>query len=78
MKDEVTKTPPGDFPYPFSNERDSMHVILNETTVPLLMRDKTLPKSQCAAIEQASSVDRNRRFRNADRTIAALQRALRA
>ena len=43
MKDEVTKVPPRDFSYPFSNERDPIDVFWNENVVPLRKLHKSLP-----------------------------------
>jgi len=45
----------GQFPYPFSANRDPIDVILNESIVPIEKRDKTLPRSLCACITRALS-----------------------
>jgi pSer/pThr/pTyr-binding forkhead associated (FHA) protein len=41
----------GAFPYPFTKDRDPIDVILNEQIVPIIQRDKTLPKALCKAFD---------------------------
>lgn len=45
----------GAFPYPFTDKRDPIDVILNEQIVPIEKRDKTLPKALCAEINRSLS-----------------------
>ena len=45
----------GAFPYPFTDKRDPIDVILNEKVVPIEKRDKTLPKALYAEINRALS-----------------------
>ncbi len=68
----------GLFPYPFTEKRDPIDVILNEQIVPLGKRDASLPKALCEVIDHALSVDRNQRFQNAAQMLAALQSAFSA
>ena len=43
----------GWFPYPFTERRDPIDVILNEPVVPIQMREKKLPPMLCDAIDSA-------------------------
>ena len=42
----------GAYPYPFSEKRDPIDVILNEEVVPIRKRDKSMPKNFCAVLDR--------------------------
>ena len=66
----------GTFPYPFSNERDPIDVILNDDIVPIRQRDKTLPKNLCAVLDKALEKKAKDRFQTAAEMLAAIRQAL--
>jgi pSer/pThr/pTyr-binding forkhead associated (FHA) protein len=52
----------GTVPYPFTEKRDPIEVILNEPIVPLEKRDKSLPHNLCACMDKALSLKANDRY----------------
>ena len=66
----------GDFPYPFSKERDPIDVILNEDVVPIRKRDKTLPAGLENVLDKALAKKTKERFQNASELLAAMKKVL--
>ncbi|MBE2282405.1 MAG: protein kinase [Prosthecobacter sp.] len=66
----------GAFPYPFTDKRDPIDVILNEDVVPLEERDKTLPAALCVEINRSLSLKPSGRHLSAASLCASLQQAL--
>lgn len=52
----------GGFPYPFTEKRDPIDVILNEQVVPIEKREKSLPSKLAAVINNALSVHSAQRY----------------
>ena len=67
----------GAFPYPFSNKRDPIDVILNEDVVPLRKRDKSLPAPLADVIDRALAKRTKDRFQTASDLLRAMNVALR-
>jgi serine/threonine protein kinase len=65
----------GLFPYPFTEKRDPIDVILNEQIVPLGKRDGSLPKALCAAIDQSLAIKPQERYGSAQEMLVALTHA---
>jgi pSer/pThr/pTyr-binding forkhead associated (FHA) protein len=66
----------GAFPYPFSNERDPIDVILNDNIVPTRERDKSLPAALADMLDKALSKETKDRYQNAGEMLTAVQKAL--
>ncbi len=66
----------GCFPYPFTEKRDPIDVILNEQVVPLGKRDGSLPKALCEVIDQSIAIKPEERYGSAHEMFVALIRAL--
>jgi pSer/pThr/pTyr-binding forkhead associated (FHA) protein len=67
----------GAFPYPFSNERDPIDVILNEDVVPLRKRDKSLPAALADVLDKALAKKTKDRFQTAAELLRAMNLAIR-
>ena len=67
----------GAFPYPFSNKRDPIDVILNEDVVPLRKRDKSLPAPLADVLDRALAKRTKDRFQTASDLLRAMNVALR-
>jgi hypothetical protein len=67
----------GAHPYPFSEKRDPIDVILNEEVVPTRKRDKTLPKSLSAVLDHALEKKTKDRYQTAAEMLVAMDDALR-
>ncbi|WP_395715808.1 protein kinase domain-containing protein [Prosthecobacter sp.] len=63
----------GAFPYPFSNKRDPIDVILNEPVVPIEQRDKELPIGLARMINKGLNLDTKQRFDSASEFLAILK-----
>lgn len=66
----------GTFPYPFTEKRDPIDVILNEEIVPLEKRDKTISPKLAAWLNATLSVDLKRRSQSAGEMLAAARSVL--
>ncbi len=66
----------GEFPYPFSKDRDPIDVILSEPIIPIRQRDKSISKSLASVLEKALAVKTKDRFQDADEMLAAMKFAL--
>jgi hypothetical protein len=66
----------GTVPYPFSEERDPIDVILNSNIIPIQQRDKTLPKNLCAVLNKALEKTPKDRYQTAAEMLAAIKQAL--
>jgi serine/threonine protein kinase len=66
----------GAFPYPFTDKRDPIDVILNEPIVPLEKRDKSLPRNLCACIDKALSLKATDRYPTAGDFMRSLRSSL--
>jgi hypothetical protein len=66
----------GAFPYPFSNKRDPIDVILNEDVVPIRKRDKTLPTPLATVLDKALARKTKDRYQSASELLAALSQVL--
>jgi serine/threonine protein kinase len=66
----------GAFPYPFTKERDSIDVILNDDIVPIGQRDKTLPKNFCVVLDKGLEKKARDRYQMAAEMLAAVKKAL--
>jgi pSer/pThr/pTyr-binding forkhead associated (FHA) protein len=62
----------GQFPYPFTQKRDPIDVILNEPMVPVEKRDKSIPQKLSSWFEQCLTCDLRKRFSSARQMIDAL------
>jgi pSer/pThr/pTyr-binding forkhead associated (FHA) protein len=67
----------GTFPYPFSNERDPIDVILNDDVVSIRKRDNSLPAAFADALDKALAKKSKDRFQTASELLHALKPALR-
>jgi serine/threonine protein kinase len=76
MKVQVTEVPPGDFPYPFSSERDPIDVILNDGVVPIRKRDKSVPLALADVLDKALAKEVKERYQTAAEMLEALRQAL--
>ena len=63
----------GDFPYPFTSERDPIDVILNEGVVPIRKRDKAIPAPFADVIDRALVKQPKDRYQTAQEFLAALK-----
>ncbi len=66
----------GAFPYPFTDKRDPIDVILNEPIIPIEARLKTLPKALCGEINRALSPKSSDRPSTAHLLGAAIRQTL--
>ena len=66
----------GLFPYPFTEKRDPIDVILNEQIVPLGKRDASLPKALCETIDQALTAKAQDRFPSAVDMLPKMEKSL--
>jgi serine/threonine-protein kinase len=66
----------GAVPYPFTDKRDPIEVILNEPIVPLEKRDKSLPRNLCACIDKALSLKATDRHPTAGDFMRSLRSSL--
>jgi pSer/pThr/pTyr-binding forkhead associated (FHA) protein len=66
----------GTFPYPFSEERDPIDVILNDNVIPIHHREKTLPRNLCAVLDKALEKKAKDRYQTAAEMLAAIKQAL--
>ena len=66
----------GAFPYPFTEKRDPIDVILNEAVVPLADRNCSIPKPVCETIDLSLSIRPHERFVSAQEMLPALSKAL--
>jgi eukaryotic-like serine/threonine-protein kinase len=66
----------GTFPYPFSNERDPIDVILNDDVVPICKRDKTVPAALAGVLDTALAKNVKERYQTATELLEALKHAL--
>jgi eukaryotic-like serine/threonine-protein kinase len=66
----------GAFPYPFSEKRDPIDVILNDDVVPVRQRDASVPKGVASVLEKALSKRIKDRYQSAGEMLAALRKML--
>jgi pSer/pThr/pTyr-binding forkhead associated (FHA) protein len=63
----------GYFPYPFTENRDPIDVILNEQVVPIEMRDKATPPKLAAWLNASLAVDPKKRSQSAGDVLSLLR-----
>ena len=66
----------GTFPYPFTNERDPIDVILNDDVVPIRKRDKSVPTALADVLDKALAKNIRDRYLTAAEMSEALKQAL--
>ena len=70
----MTKRANGRFPYPFSEKRDPIDVILNEAVVALRRCDASIPQPLAAVIDTALAKNPKDRYQNAGAFLEALKK----
>lgn len=63
----------GMLPYPFTEKRDPIDVILNEAIIPIHERDKSLPKGFCEIIDCSLAVRHQDRYQSAVEMLEAIR-----
>jgi eukaryotic-like serine/threonine-protein kinase len=66
----------GVFPYPFSDERDPIDVILNDDVVPIRKRDNSIPAALADVLDKALARQVKERYQTAAEMLEALKQAL--